>query len=358
MIENIGKIRVCFFGFYDSNYSRNRIMMKGLRANGVSVFECKSEMVGIAKYIDLAKKHWKIRKDYDVLFVAYPGYMAILLAKLITRKKIMYDAFFSIYDSVVNDRAVARKFSIRGFYHWCIDYLSCAVADKIILDTNANIDYFVKTFGISRNKFIKVLVGSDDDLIFPKDVKKKSEDFLVHFHGGFNPMQGVLCIIKAINILKDENIKFRFVGRGQEHKYAINLVEKFGLNNIEFVSKKVSYEQLNEYMNESDLCLGIFGNNSKANIVIPNKAYEALAVRKPLITRDSKAIKELFVDGVHCVFCKPNDPEDLASKIMLLYKDKELRDKVAENGYDLFLDKLTPKLLTKDLPKHLEELNK
>jgi glycosyltransferase involved in cell wall biosynthesis len=111
-------------------------------------------------------------------------------------------------------------------------------------------------------------------------------------------------------------------------------------------------------MNESDLCLGIFGNNSKANIVIPNKAYEALAVRKPLITRDSKAIKELFVDGVHCVFCKPNDPEDLASKIMLLYKDKELRDKVAENGYDLFLDKLTPKLLTKDLPKHLEELNK
>jgi hypothetical protein len=31
---------------------------------------------------------------------------------------------------------------------------------------------------------------------------------------------------------------------------------------------------------------------------------------------------------------------------------------VAENGYDLFLDKLTPKLLTKDLPKHLEELNK
>jgi glycosyltransferase involved in cell wall biosynthesis len=350
MIKNKpDKITICFFGFYDSNYSRNRIMMKGLRANGVSIIECKSEKTGIAKYIDLAKKHRKIRKDYDVLFVAYPGYMAILLAKLITRKKIMYDAFFSIYDSVVNDRAVAKKFSIRGIYHWCIDWISCTVANKIILDTNANIDYFVKTFGISRSKFIRVFVGSDDDLIFPVDMEKKSEEFLVHFHGGFNPMQGVLCIIKAANLLKDENIKFRFIGRGQEYKDAVKLAEELNLKNIEFIPKIVSYEQLNEYMNGSDLCLGIFGDNSKANIVIPNKAYEAMAVKKPLITRNSKAVKELFVDRIHCVFCEPNNPDDLADKIMLLKKDKQLRDNIAKNSYSLFLERLTPVLLTKVL---------
>ena len=280
--------------------------------------------------------------------------MAIFLAKLITRKKIMYDAFFSIYDSVVNDRAVAKKFSIKGIYHWCIDWVSCTIANKIILDTNANIDYFVKTFGISRDKFVRVFVGSDDDLIFPEE--RNHEEFLVHFHGGFNPMQGVPCIVKAANLLKNENIKFRFVGRGQEHKDVLKLVEELDLRNVEFISKIVSYEQLNEYMNESDICLGIFGNNSKANIVIPNKTYEAIAVKKPLITRDSKAVKELFIDGAHCILCKPNDPMDLADKIMLLYKDRNLRDKIAKEGHNLFLEKLTPKLLTKDLPKHLKKL--
>jgi len=81
-------ITVCYFGFYDPEYSRNRIFLKGLRANNVSIIECRSNKTGLKKYIELAKKHWKIRNDYDVLFVAYPGYMSIILAKLISSKKI------------------------------------------------------------------------------------------------------------------------------------------------------------------------------------------------------------------------------------------------------------------------------
>ena len=46
MKVNTNNITICFFGFYDSNYSRIRIMMKGLRANGVHIIECKSEKSG------------------------------------------------------------------------------------------------------------------------------------------------------------------------------------------------------------------------------------------------------------------------------------------------------------------------
>jgi hypothetical protein len=33
-------LRVCYFGTYRANYSRNQIMIEGLRRNGVEVVEC------------------------------------------------------------------------------------------------------------------------------------------------------------------------------------------------------------------------------------------------------------------------------------------------------------------------------
>lgn len=355
MIKRNKKTEVCIFGFYDPNYSRNRVLLKGMRANGISVVECNSCKKGIAKYIDLARKHWKIRKEYDILFVAYPGYMSIILARLITSKKIMYDAFFSIYDSVVNDRVEFKGRSIKGIYYWCIDWIACILADRIILDTNANIEYFVSTFKIRRDKFVRIFVGSDEKVIFPEETER-SGTFTVHFHGGFNPMQGVQYIIKTAHILKDEDIKFRIIGRGQTHASDIMLAKKLGIKNIEFISEIVSYGKLRTYMNKSDICLGIFSTNKKADIVVPNKAYEAIAVKKSLITRDSVAVRELFSDGVNCLFCRPGDAKDLADKIMLLYHDKKLCDSIALNGYTLFLSKLTPPILGKELLRHIKTL--
>ena len=38
-------LRVCYFGTYRAEYSRNRIMMEGLRKNGVEVIECHENLL-------------------------------------------------------------------------------------------------------------------------------------------------------------------------------------------------------------------------------------------------------------------------------------------------------------------------
>jgi len=78
---------ICYFGIYDPNYSRNRILIKGLRQNNIEVIECNSRLHGIAKYIELAKKHFKIRKKYDLMIIGFPGYQAVILAKFLTKKR-------------------------------------------------------------------------------------------------------------------------------------------------------------------------------------------------------------------------------------------------------------------------------
>jgi len=37
-------LRVCYFGTYRADYSRNQIMIEGLRRSGVTVFECHEQL--------------------------------------------------------------------------------------------------------------------------------------------------------------------------------------------------------------------------------------------------------------------------------------------------------------------------
>ncbi len=55
----------------------------------------------------------------------------------------------------------------------------------------------------------------------------------------------------------------------------------------------VDYDTLHQHIADADVCLGIFGTSAKAANAIPNKAYQILAVGRPLVTRDSPAIREL-----------------------------------------------------------------
>jgi len=142
---------ICYFGFYNSEYSRNRILINGLHQNGVKILECQTNLKGISKYFDLIKKYHQIKKQHhDIIIVGYPGYQATILAKFITKKPIIFDAFTSLYDSVVLDRQLVKPKSLKALYYWFLDWLSCKLADKILLDTNTNIEYFVKTFGIKK----------------------------------------------------------------------------------------------------------------------------------------------------------------------------------------------------------------
>src|SRR3989338_130275 len=139
-------MKVCYFGFYSQNYSRNKILISGLRKNHVEVVECQSGLSGMAKYFDLIKKHRQIKNQYDAMVVGFPGHQAMILAKVLCRKPIIFDAFLSLYDSMVFDRQTSQPKSIRALYYWLLDWISSRLADIVLLGTNEHINYFCDTF--------------------------------------------------------------------------------------------------------------------------------------------------------------------------------------------------------------------
>ncbi|MES3005139.1 MAG: glycosyltransferase [Patescibacteria group bacterium] len=325
-------MKVCYFGIYDASYNRNKVLIKGLSLNGVEVVECSSKVKGFNKYIDLWKKHRTLKGNYEVMVVGYPGFQAMILARLITRKPIVFDAFVSIYDSMVMDRGLIKKGSLRALYFWCLDKISLTLADFILFDTNEHIKYVSKEFGIKESKFKRILVGADTSLFYPRE-KKQNSYFKVLLYGHFIPLQGIEYVVRAAKILDEHaDIVFDIIGDGQEKKNILNLASTLNIKNVDFVGN-LSIEQLAERVGQADVCLGIFGKTDKTKRVIPNKVYECVSASKPVITADTPAIREVFNPG-EIFTVKAYSPEAIADGILKVKADIQNAEIVAKRGKD------------------------
>jgi len=322
--------------------------MRGLIKNGAQVIECNSRLLGVSKYFDLVRKFWKIKNRFDVMVVGFPGFQSLILARFLTRKPIIFDAFVSLYDSMVWDRKLVKPKSLKALYYWLLDWLACRLADKVLLDTLEHIIYFVGTFKIRAEKFNRIFVGADEEIFYPRPINKKNQEFVVHFHGTYLPLQGVDYIVEAANILRGKGIIFNLIGEGQEFKKIQKRVLTFGLEKTVRLIKAVPIEELASYMSQADICLGIFGDVDKTRRVIPNKVYEAIAMAKPVISADTPAAREAFKEG-DIMFCRLADGKDLAEKILILKNNKELQGVLSENGYNLFRQKFHSSVLGFDL---------
>ncbi|MEK7615660.1 MAG: glycosyltransferase family 4 protein [Patescibacteria group bacterium] len=157
--------------------------------------------------------------------------------------------------------------------------------------------------------------------------------FSILFWGKMIPLQGVQYIRTAAELLKDQgDIEVRIIG-----------------------DPPISYQELMNIIPTADVCLGIFGDTDKAQRVIPNKVYEAIAAGKPVISGDTTAIRELFTDRENILLCNVADPKDLAAKIIELKEDRQLRENIAKNAHALYQKKLRPEQVVRPLISYLNE---
>lgn len=345
-------IAICYWPGRESNYSRNRVLLKAMTSANVCVIDCSSPHKNFFRYF---QSFWKFLKSYqkcDIIFIGFLGHFLVPVARLLTQKPIVFDSFVSIYMTMGLDR---KKFSPNGILakisKW-IDKKACQLSTLIICDTNEHIKFFSNTYRINSEKFIRIWVGSDDSIMHSYPEIKERQG-LVHFHGEFQPLHGVENIIKAAALTPDAN--FRLIGNGTTRKQCENLAKELNLQNIEFLDP-IPYEDLAKKMAEATICLGIFGDSLKTQIVIPHKVYEAMAMGKAIITAETPAVKELLTDGEDVLFCKAADPENLAKSINELLSNIDLKNSLAEKSHNTFMNNCSSSSIGKDILLALNKL--
>ncbi len=340
-------MRVLYFGTFDPSYGRNWVLIHGLQRNGVEVTQLRRPP-GRLNLLRLVLDYLRFQPTFDVMVVGFSGQEAMFIARLLTRKPIIFDAFTSHYGGYILNR---KRFAAHGFraaYYRFLDKWSCKLARIVLLESDAYINFFVREYRLPRAKFRRIWIGANDERFQPLPSNRSPDGaFHVLFFGSYAPVQGTEYIVQAAKLLENDNVRFTLCGKGQEGPKTRALAERLKVQNITFRNMLNGVDLRQEIAN-ADVSLGNFGDTPLAPLVVSNKVYEALAMGKPVITSDMPANHEFFRQG-EAILVPVADPEALAQAILLLKNDPVLREQIARRGHERFLTSASPSVLGKEL---------
>jgi glycosyltransferase involved in cell wall biosynthesis len=334
-------MRVLYFGTYERHYPRNAQVISSLRAAGVEVVEWHVPVwesdehkfgVGIGSAVKLATAELRLlrkpRDDFDVLIVGYPGHFDLPRARRVAGSRpIVFNPLLSLYDSFVLDRGRWSQTSLPARVLAHVDRKAMQRSDLVIADTEVHADFFADLARIPRTKVEVCLLGAEESFFRPG--WERREEFHCLFFGKLIPLHGLETILEAARLVPE--IPFRIAGTGQRE----DLLERALPANVEWV-RWVDHAEIPSELWSAGCSLGIFGTTDKAHRVIPNKAYEAIACATPLITADTPASRELFVDGESALLVPPGDPPALAAAVRRLAEDPALASALSRGGLDVY----------------------
>lgn len=370
---------ICFFGTYHREYSRNQILLKGLKQIGIPVvevhvpvtimrLESKKHIGLLAVFHRLGRKvlllpaviknFGKIR-HCDVIFCAYPAHVDLPIAWVVAKlagKPLIFDPLFSLTDVFTNDFKILQKHAIFAKLLHFFEKIIFSLPEIVLADTPYQKEKYHTMFQIPNERIRIVSIGADTGIYKQASMKafargplaKPAGMLRVVYYGLYNPVHGVEYMIESAHILKnDKDIEFLMIGDGQTYEEMVALSKKYSLTNVRFL--KLMEKDAILILQTADVFLGLFGSNESVFRAIPNKVLQGMAMGKAVITSSGPAIRSVFEQGRHVLLIEPANASILAEAIKKIKNSPELKKQLMKEGYKAFQEQFTPKAVAEQL---------
>ncbi len=358
-------MRACFFGTYNRFHPANRLLIRDLRAAGVTVVECHQPLwektrdkmanffgapalaANAARYLGCASRlalELKRAGDFDLFLAGFSGQLDVLLLRLLARGRtpIVFAPLMSVTETLVDDRRLFTASSPRGRLARLFDRLSLRAADIIIADTAAHKDYLQERLELAGRPIVVHYIGADESFYEPGIAGLPAElPRMVLFYGQYVPLHGTDVIVRAAAKLAGrDDLRFCLIGTGPQRQRAQSVARSLGAK-ISF-EDWVDFTRLPRRVASASICLGIFGRGEKASMVIPTKVYQAAAAGKAVVTAETPAVKEVFAHGRNIYLCPPADAEALAAAVETVIDQTAVSRQIGEGAREIMASRLSP----------------
>jgi len=294
-------------------------------------------------YTDLIKK----LKGYDVIESSNPefylfAYQAFKAAKkykvrLIYRTSQTVEGFFLFK---------LTKFIVVPIMRKAYDYA------RWFLFTNPQALERCVRLGLIDKNFKNITVTGhavDIENFKPLHIKNTSKKTILLSVGGLYKIKGHHIIIEALKkvIEKGQDTELWIVGEGYYKTHLINLSKKLYVGNkVKFLGKK-DHKELAKIYNMANIF--VLANYQE----ITPAVNEALACKIPVVVMECGGRKFVIPDSNYGLISKKFDVDDMASKIMMLIENKDLADKIANNGKKYIIKNFSVKNVAEKIYKSL-----
>jgi len=160
--------------------------------------------------------------------------------------------------------------------------------------------------------------------------------FIISYIGGFGPHRGLDCAIQAMVRISKEAPESRLllVGRGQDW-YEVklrNFIAELNLKPYVQFIPWVPMEKVYTYMQITDVGLVPHNSSPHTEATVPHKLFQYMLFSKPVVVSSCRSLKRIVGETTSGLAFQAGDPNDLAEKILDLYRSKDLRIQMGNKG--------------------------
>jgi glycosyltransferase involved in cell wall biosynthesis len=155
--------------------------------------------------------------------------------------------------------------------------------------------------------------------------------FVMMYHGTLTKIYGLDIAIEAFAQVHEEMVgaELWILGSGPEAGALNELVGKLGLESKVRLVGQVQSSSIPEWLTRCDIGILPIRRDVFLDFAFPNKLPEFIIMGKTVIVSRLKAIEYYFSDDALAYF-EPNSILDLSVQMLRVYRDRELRNRLAE----------------------------
>jgi len=181
---------------------------------------------------------------------------------------------------------------------------------------------------------VTTILNFPDTLVFqPKGRDRNDGKFVLLYPGTLTYHQGLDIAVRAFSVIKDEipAAEFHIYGSGDQSAFLKSLVAQLGLENRVFFKGSLAVEQMVRVIENADLGIVPKRGNGFGNEAFSTKILEFMAMGVPVIIPDTEVDTFYFNENV-AKFFRANDEASLADAMLLLIKDRAVRETLVRNA--------------------------
>lgn len=151
----------------------------------------------------------------------------------------------------------------------------------------------------------------------------------IFFIGRLDKRKGVIYLVKAFRRLKRkfDNVRLIIGGKGDELKRITKYIKKYNLKDVEILGYVEEEDKPRLFATCDIFCSPALYGESFGIVLV-----EAMASGKPVVACSNPGYKSVLKGRGELFLAEPKDIEELALKLEILCKDKELRDIMGKWG--------------------------
>lgn len=184
--------------------------------------------------------------------------------------------------------------------------------------------------------------GIEDEFENFKQVQKPTNPIpQILFVGVHKASKGVLVLIEAAKVLKEQGFKFQIncMGKFETSEFKTqceSLIKQYELQDIViFLGVQAGQNKFQTFHQTDIFCFPSFYESETFGVVL----LEAMQFSLPIVTTKWRGIPSIVTDNENGFLVDIQNPLQTSEKLKLLLEDKELRIKMGNQGRQTFLEK-------------------